>query len=385
MTAGERYHRESKEANVITRRDFATRIGLAAAGSQMLTEAALAQRALVGGDLPSDMVWLNANENPDGPPRVSLEAMTKVLPVTGRYHYQEFGEFYATVAKSEDLSPDQVLIGSGSSEVLHAAVDAFTSPTRPLIAADPTYESPGELARSFGRSVVRVPLTSTYAADVKKLAQEAEKANGGLIYLCNPNNPTSSVTPKADIAWLVSNLPPDTIAMIDEAYFHFGATPELESALAYVRQGKNVIVTRTYSKIYGMAGLRVGFACGKPELIQKMAPFRNNVISYVAVRSVIAALGDPQVVPQRKAKLLKTRQELCQWLTERKVGFIEPHANFMMIDVGRDARELIYGMPRKGVAVGRPFPPLNNMMRVSIGTDQDMAKFRGVFWGLYKV
>lgn len=368
---------------MLNRRDFARTIGIAAAG-RMLPEMAYAQRALVRGNLPKDMVWLNANENPAGPPRSAIQAMVDVLPTAGRYHYQEYGDFYAAVARSEDLQPDQVLVGAGSSEVLHAAVDAFT-PARPLIAIEPTYEGPIEVTRALGRPVVRVPLTSGYTADVKRLVQEAEKARGGLIYLCNPNNPTSTVTPKKDMAWLIANLPPNTIALIDEAYIHFAETPEMESALAYVRQGKDVVVTRTFSKIYGMAGLRAGFACARPELIRQMAPFRNNVISIVAVRAVLAALAEAaSLLPERKAKLIKTRSELCAWLRERKLRYIEPQANFLMIDVGRDARELISAMPQRGVAVGRPFPPLDHMLRVSIGADEDMAKFREVFWSVYK-
>jgi len=371
---------------MLTRRTFAGAAGLAAAGIRMMSEMAYAQRAAIKlGNLPKDMVWLNANENPAGPPRVSLQAMAEVMPTAGRYHYQEYQDFYKLLAASEDLAPEQILVGSGSSEVLHAAVDAFTSPTRGMVAVSPTYEGPVELTRNFGRQVITVPLMKTWSADVKKLVEEAEKANAGIIYLCNPNNPTSSVTPKADIAWLVDNLPKDTVALIDEAYIHFGETSQLETALGHVRQGKNVVVTRTFSKIYGMAGLRAGFAAARPELIKKMEPYRNNVISIVTVRAVLAAIAEAKtILPERRAALLKTRRELCDWLRERNLPFIEPHANFMMIDVGRDARDLIFAMPPKGVAVGRHFPPLTNMMRVSIGTDQDMAKFREVFWSVYK-
>jgi len=368
----------------MTRRRFAVRAGLAVAAGRMLPEFAYAQRAAVTAPLAADMVWLNANENPDGPPQASIEAMVRCLPTTGRYHYQEFRDFYATLARSEDLGPEQVLIGAGSSEVLHCAVDAFTSPTRPLIAISPTYEGPIDTTRAYGRTVISVPLTTQHTADVKKLAEEAAKAGGALVYLCNPNNPTGSVTPKADIGWLVANLPPDAILLVDEAYHHFADTPEFESALAYVRQGKNVVITRTFSKIYGMAGLRAGYACGRADLIRRMAPFRNNVISYVTVQAVIAALEvTPKVIPERRARLLKTRAELCAWLRGKGLGYIESHANFVMIDLGREARPFIFGMPQRGVAVGRPFPPLDNMLRVSIGTDADMAKFKEVFWSMY--
>jgi histidinol-phosphate/aromatic aminotransferase/cobyric acid decarboxylase-like protein len=240
-------------------------------------------------------------------------------------------------------------------------------------------------SRGLGRQVIQVPLEPPYAADVKKLAEQADKAGGGLIYLCNPNNPTSSVTPKKDIAWLIGNLPANTTVLIDEAYAHYAETPEFESALGYVRQGEPVVVTRTFSKIYGMAGLRAGFASASPELIARMAPFRNNVISIVTVRAVLAALEESKAfIPERRAKFIRIRGELCAWLRERGLSYIEPQANFVMINVGRDAREFISEMPSKGVAVGRPFPPMTNYLRVSLGTDRDMAKFRDVFWSIYQ-
>ena len=149
-------------------------------------------------------MWLNANENPAGPPAVSLAAMQQALPTSGRYHYQEFRDIYATIAKSEDLAPDQIVTGCGSSEVLHTSVDAFTSATRPLISVSPAYEGHIELARSLGRPVVLTKLREDYTADVRKLAEDADKAKGGLIYICNPNNPTSAMTTAKDIDWLVS-------------------------------------------------------------------------------------------------------------------------------------------------------------------------------------
>ena len=369
---------------MLTRRAFAGRLGLAAAASGTLSEMAFAQRAAVNFKMPKDVIWLNGNEFPHGPPQSALKAMTEVLPLSNRYHYQEFGEFYAALAHSEDLTPEQILVGAGSSECLHAAVEAFTSPTRPLITLTPTYEAPPEVARASGRQVVTVPLTAKYTADVHKLIAAADKAGGGMIYLCNPNNPTSTVTPKAEVAWMVANLPANTIALIDEAYMHFAETPEMESGLTYVRQSKDVVVARTFSKIYGMAGLRAGFAAARPDLIRKMAPFRNNVISIVTARAVLAAIAEKNLVAERRAMLARTRGELCSWLKSKGVMYLEPQANFLMIDVGRDTREFGRDMAQRGVAVGRPFPPLDHMLRVTVGTDEEMAKFRDAFWGVYK-
>jgi histidinol-phosphate aminotransferase len=351
----------------------------------MLPEMAYAQRAAVNtAGISGDLVWLNANESPAGVPEPALAAMRDVLPTANRYHYQEFSGIYQAIAKSEDLKPEQIITGCGSSEVLHTAVDAFTSPARPLISVAPAYEGPIDTARALGHAVKLVKLREDYTADVHALAAEADRAGGGVIYLCNPNNPTGAFTTKSDVDWLVSNLPRNTVLLLDEAYIHFGDSPELVSALPYVRQGKDVIVTRTFSKIYGMAGMRVGFAAAKPEYIEKLQPLRMNVISIVSARGVVAALEARQsIVPPRQKALAHTRSELTAWLTERKVKFIPTQANFIMIDCGRNAREFITGLPKLGVAPGRPFPPLDNMLRVTIGTDAEMAKFREAFWKMY--
>jgi len=357
---------------MLTRRGFA---GVVAAAG--FTEFAFAQRANIAGSAPKNTVWLNANEFPDGPPAAAITAMQRVIGETNRYHYREFDDFYKTIAASEKLDAKQVLIGAGSSEVLHAAVDVFTSPTRQFITCWPTFEAGPELAAVEGHAVVKLPLSPSYASDVKKLVAEAEKAGGGMIYLCNPNNPTGAITTKQDIAWTVANLPKNTVLLVDEAYLHFNTSPETESAMKYVHQGKDVIVMRTFSKIYGMAGLRAGFVAARPDLIAKMEPYRNNVISIVAVRAVLAALDlGPKMIDERREKIAKTRGDLCSWLREKKISFIDPQANFMMVDTKRDIKEMTPAMLAKGVGVGRPFPPYNTMMRVTMGTDADMAKFR---------
>ena len=367
----------------MNRREFAARIGAAAA---MLPEMAYAQRAAVNtAGAAKDLVWLNANECPAGIPEPALAVMRDVLPTANRYHYQEFSAIYQAIAKSEDLAPEQIVTGCGSSEVLHTAVDAFTSISRPLISVNPAYEGPIETARALGRTVKLIDLREDHTADVRALGAAADEAGGGLIYLCNPNNPTAAFTTKSDVDWLVGNLPRNTILVVDEAYIHFGDSPELTTALPHVRAGKNVIVTRTFSKIYGMAGLRVGFAAAKPEYIERLQPLRMNVISIVGARGVVAALEKrDSFVPQRQAALSRTRGEFTAWLTERKVKFIPTQANFLMIDCGRNAREFITGLPKLGVVPGRAFSPLDNYLRVTIGTDTEMAKFRDAFWKLYR-
>jgi histidinol-phosphate aminotransferase len=305
--------------------------------------------------------------------------MSHCLTRTNRYHDEEMDQLGALIARQENLQPDQILIGCGSSEVLHCAVDAFTSPARPLITTLPSYELPVDMTTALGNPVLKLPMTASWAADVKKMAEAADKAKGGLIYLVNPNNPTSSITPKDDIAWLVNNLPANTVALIDEAYIHFSTAPDLASAVPYVRDNKNVIVARTFSKIYGMAGLRVGFTCARADITAKLAVFRNNTISLTGVVAAKAALETPKLVSERREKMGRVRADVCSWLDAHGLSFIPPHANFLMINVKRDVRSVITAMLEKGVAVGRPFPPLDQMLRVTIGSEEDMSRFKQAF------
>jgi histidinol-phosphate/aromatic aminotransferase/cobyric acid decarboxylase-like protein len=236
----------------------------------------------------------------------------------------------------------------------------------------------------LGRKVVQLPLTEEWEFPVRKLAEEADRARGGLIYLCNPNNPTSSLTQVDDIAWLAASLPPNTVLLVDEAYIHFVPRSEIRSAMRYVHADRNVVVTRTFSKIYGMAGARAGFGCAKPDLIRVMKPFLDNIIPVLGLRAAMAALGESAtLIPARRAAIARTRDDLCDWLRKKNVRYIEPHANFVMIDIGRDVSAFAGDMFRRGVAVGRPFPALKQMLRVTVGTDQEMAKFREAFWQVH--
>ena len=370
---------------MLTRRDLARQFSLVAAGIALGGEAVYAQRKGKRARDLSELVLLNANENPDGPPQVSIDAMTRVLARSGRYHDEDMDQMGADIATAENIQSNQILIGCGSSEILHCAVDAFTSPSRPLITTLPSYELPVDMASAHGFPVLKLPMTPDWAADVRKMAAEAERAKGGLIYVVNPNNPTSSITSKQDIAWLVDNLPANTIALIDEAYIHFSTDPGLASAMPYVRQNKNVVVARTFSKIYGMAGLRAGYGCARADLIQKMAVYRNNTIAVPSIHAVRAALASDSLVPERRLKMARIRGDICQWLDAHKMRFIQPHANFLMIDVKRNVRGVISEMSDHGVAVGRPFPPLNQMLRVTIGSESDMARFKEAFAQVMKV
>jgi len=369
---------------MLTRRRLMRNLSYLALAGEFTRESLLTAQPNCGRGIHNDVVWLDSNENPFGPPPSAIKAIVDGAAATARYHFDEFSGFAEALASSEGIGAEQVLFGVGSTEIIDSAICAFTSPSVPLITASPTYDILIEFTQSMGRRVVQIPLTEAWGFPVRKLTEEAAKAGGGLIYLCNPNNPTSSLTPKSDVDWLARNLPPKTVLLVDEAYIHFAPPAEIESAVKYVRENKNVIVTRTFSKIYGMAGARAGFGCAKLELIRAMEPFVDKVIPILALRAASAALADRgTLVPTRKAEIGRIRSELCNWLQQKGIRYIEPSANFVMIDIGRDARSFGKEMLLRGVAVGRPFPPLNQMIRVTIGTDPEMQRFREVFWQVY--
>jgi histidinol-phosphate aminotransferase len=360
---------------MMSRRQFGA-LSLAAT----VPEIAFAQHAAVPGAVPVDTVWLNANENPEGPPLEAKEAISRAIGEAGRYNHRAFPALHEVLAHLAGVETRQVMPGAGSTEVLHCALDAFTSAGKPLITAWPTWEMARDVVEAAGRQVVKVQLTKQFSADVERMAHEARKAGGGVIHLGNPNNPTSSVTPKTELRWLAEHLPPATVLLVDEAYIHFANPAEVESAVAYVREGRNVIATRTFSKLYGMAGVRVGFGCGPTDLLKQMQPFRNNVISILGARAAMAAaqLGE-EFVRARRAVRNRVRAELCGWLDRKELRYIPPQGNFVLIDIQRNVQEIIPRMLAEGVAVGRRFDSLDTWMRVAMGTDVEMEKFRMAF------
>jgi histidinol-phosphate aminotransferase len=351
----------------MTRREFAAAM-------------AWAQHAAVQGPVRADTVWLSANENPEGPPEAAKAAIMQAANAAGRYNHRAMPEFHAALAKLAGVGADEVIPGAGSTEVLHCVIDAFTSPVRPLITVWPTWEMTRDIAEASGRRAIKVPLKSDWSADVEQMADAAKKANAGVVHLGHPNNPTSSATPARDLAWLVDRLSGGTVLLVDEAYIQFADVPGVESCIGHVRAGKNVVVTRTFSKLYGMAGVRAGFGCAPAGLVKRMTPFRNNVTSILGVRAAMAAaaLGEG-FVAERRAARNRVRAGVCRWLDGKGRRYIPPQGNFVLIEIGRDVSEVISKMLAEGVAVGRKFDTVERWLRVAIGTESEMARFQRAF------
>jgi histidinol-phosphate aminotransferase len=360
-----------------SRRDFGRLAALLSAGAALpfYNEAALAQGLSAMPNLPPDAVRINANENPMGPCPEAAEAIHKIVSQGGRYLYNETFAFSALMAEVDGVPTDHVMPFAGSSDPLHRAVLAFTGPEKSYVVADPGYEAGGRAAQFIGAKTVSVPLRKDYAHDVHAMAQA--DPNAGLIYVCNPNNPTGSITPKEDIEYLVAHKPKDAIVLLDEAYIHLSKTAEPASAL--VAADKDVIILRTFSKLYGMAGLRAGAALGRPDLLAKLRNYGAGALPVTGMVGAIASLKTKGLVEQRRKTIADIREETVEWLDKRGFSVLPSEANMIMVDVRRPGREVFSALLKEKVVIGRSWPSMPHHVRVTIGTREEMAKFRTAF------
>jgi histidinol-phosphate aminotransferase len=327
---------------------------------------------------PNKGIHIDANENPLGPSESARAAIAAIIPKGGRYEFNMQMDLAETFAKIEGLDPESVMPYAGSSEPLHYTVLAFTSPSKPLVTADPGYEAPMWAAKAAGAEVIKVPLLDPKGAashDVKTMVSKA--AMPGVIYICNPNNPTGTVTPQADIDYVVTHAPKGTIVLIDEAYIHLSNAP---SSLHYVKEGKDVIVLRTFSKLYGMAGIRMGFAVGRPELLSKLTPLGGqNSLPITAIAAAKASLLDTDLVASRKKLIGDIRAENLAWLKSEGYAVTPSDSNCFMLDVKRPGKEVLTAMAAKDVYIGRIWPAWPTQVRITVGTREEMAVFQKTF------
>jgi histidinol-phosphate aminotransferase len=356
-----------------SRRTF-LQLSAAAAAFKIVTEPVLAAAARHH-PFSKDAVMIDSNENPLGPSQPARDAMSAILPLGGRYLDNLTDELIQTFAQQEGLNPDYIRLFPGSTPPLHFAVVAFTSPQRSYVAADPGYEAGPRAAAANGARVVNVPLTKTYAHDVKGMIAAAPDA--GLFYICNPNNPTGTLTPHSDLEYLLENKPKGSVVMVDEAYIHLCDAP---SALDFVKAGKDVVVLRTFSKAYGMAGLRCGFAVARPDLLDKIMDRSGwNFMPVTALVAASASLKDPNLVPERKRINASVRQETFQWLDRNSYSYIPSVSNCFLLDTRRPAKQVIDAMAQQNVFIGRIWPIMPTCSRITVGTQEEMAKFQAAF------
>jgi histidinol-phosphate/aromatic aminotransferase/cobyric acid decarboxylase-like protein len=358
-----------------SRRNFGRIAAMIAGGATLpfYNEPALAQLSKVSA--PPDAVLINANENPLGPCKEAREAVANMIQHGGRYRYSEGDKVQEILSEQEGVKGNYVRIFAGSSGPLHQAVLAFTSPTRPFVTCDPGYEAGERAARNFGVPVVRVPLMKDkgYAHDVKAMAAVS---GAGLIYVCNPNNPTGTLTPSEDIEWLADNMPKGAILMLDEAYTHI-AGAKFHSDL--VAKDKDVVILRTFSKIYGMAGLRAGAALARPDLLDKISLYSSTMMPITGMAAASASLQAKYVVPERRKLLGDVREDVFSFMEKNKFSYVRSNSNCFMVDVKRNPRDVQSKMAAEKVMIGRVWPSWPTHVRISIGTQEEMNKFKTAF------
>jgi histidinol-phosphate aminotransferase len=318
-----------------------------------------------------DAVRISSNENPMGPSPEGLEAIAKIAPHGWRYSpSNEHGEFIKAIADSEDVPEDHVAPYAGSSDPLHRVSCAFTSPQRSWTMANPGYG--GGAPEFIGSKVNRVPLCADYTHDAQAMLKA--DPNAGVYYVCNPNNPTGTITPRKQIEYLLANKKPGAIVVVDEAYIHFSHSAQPASDL--VAAGKDVIVLRTFSKIYGMAGLRAGFALGRPDLLEKLRPYGTGMLPITGLACATASLKVKPLVPERRAKMKEVREDTFAYLEKKNIQYIPSEANFFMMEVNRPGMDFARAMADNKVIIGRVWPVWPTKVRVTVGTQEEMNKFK---------
>jgi len=388
----------------MSRRRFAQLFGVGAAALAARPSFALpgvATESTIASSAPANVVRLSSNENPYGPSPMAIKAMTEAFDLAWRYPDEHAERLIDSLANLNGVKTEQILLGDGSGEILKVCASAFTGPmtndrkpielARPtrgpaltfipgrgrMIVADPTFEAILNHARLNRAEVVKVPLTKTYAHDLAKMAAAARE---GLIYICNPNNPTASITPKNELRGFIKSMPKSTMLLVDEAYHHYADNPNYESVIPLVKDYPNLIVARTFSKIYGMAGLRLGYCVAQPETIKRIRPHQTwDSVNIMALAAGIASLNDPEQVPNGRRLNSETKQFVLGETRQLGYSNIPSDANFVMIDVKRPVQPLIKALRDRNVQVGRLFPALPTHMRVTIGKQTEMETFMTAF------
>jgi len=331
------------------------------------------QSAPVDGD---KLIRLNSNENAYGPSAKALAAIMSAAGSSNRYPRLQYPELIQRIATSHQTGSDRVLLGCGSTEVLRMAASAFLRKDRQLIHGSPTFEAIEHYARAADSQVIAIPLSPAFAHDLDRMLA-AVSPSTTLIYLCNPNNPTGSLTPRKDLETFIAKLPSSTLVIIDEAYHHFaGASSMYASFIDHPIHDERVIVTRTFSKVFGLAGLRLGYAIAAPKVVQEMKKFATeDNVNALATEAAFAALDDAAGVAEAVERNANDRQEFFNQAMARALKPIDSHTNFVMMDTLHPANEVIEHFRKHNILIGPQFPAMNTYIRVSLGRPEEMLPF----------
>lgn len=326
---------------------------------------------------PGDgFIRLNSNENAYGPSAKVAEAIKAAVGGANRYPKVQYDSLTERIAGLHNVQPEQVVLGCGSTEILRVAACAFLGSGKQLIQASPTFEAMQRYARAVESDIISVRLTPKFSHDLDSMLGRAS-AVSTLVYVCNPNNPTATLTPRKDLEVFIGKLPASSVVLIDEAYHHYaGPSGSYASFIDQPIRDERVVVCRTFSKVYGLAGLRIGYAIAEPKLALQMRKFTTeNNLNAIAIQAAMEALDDTEGTNHSVERNANDRQEFFNQAMARMLKPIDSHANFVMMNAFHPTEEVIHLFHKSNVLIGRPFPPMDTYIRVSLGLPEEMAAF----------
>jgi len=334
-----------------------------------------------------DEIRISSNENPLGPGRAALDAILGKFPEAGRYPFNSTpadADLVAALAAKYKVKPENVVMGAGSQEILKSAMRAFVSESKSLVTALPTFENCTGYAKRYKLPITEVKVDSQMRLDVEPMIAAAIKDKAGLVFFNNPNNPTATVHGAKTVADMVERIrkgSPDTVILIDEAYHDYVTDPSYETAIPLALSTPNVFVARTFSKAYGMAGMRIGYAIGMADTVKPLAKLKMPYnVSVFGTAAAIASLNDPKHIEDERKRNTEVRAFTVQALQDMGAKPADSQGNFIFVDIGRPAKDFRDACAKSGVMVGRDFPPFEKThCRISIGTMDEMKKAVEVF------
>ncbi len=348
--------------------------------AELLAQGQTAQ--FTGGDAEYDAyVKLASNENNWGPPESVMKAMNNAWKYANRYGYPD-GNVVQVIADHHGVRRDNILLAAGSGEVLNVMATTYLRPGLKVIGVSPSYASVFQQAANVKADAIQIPLNKDYTQNISQLIEETNRNARaiGFVYLCNPNNPTGVVIKDKDVRQLLDNIPKDMPVLLDEAYHHYVDDPDYDTGIKYVKEGRKVVVARTFSKIAALAAMRIGYNVAPPDMIREMRVYASNSVNVLAKWGAVASLQDPAAQADVKAKTISMRNNTTKVLESWGYASIPSQTNFFMVSLGdRTVQPVIEEFRKRGILVGRPFPPLLNHLRVSVGTPEDMEKFIKAF------
>ena len=362
-------------SNTMTRREWMASAGLAAGGTVLAGYGGVARAATAVTPKSGSPIRMMYNENPYAPSQVARRAMRNAFDEANLYAMREAaGELKQLIAGQVGLKPENILIGAGSTEILNVAGLAYGMGGGEIVSPHPTFEVMNRYGKTVGANVIRVPLRDDYEMDLGAM-RGAVTEKTTLIYVCNPNNPTGTIIPDRELRPFCREMSEKALVFIDEAYHEYVSHPAYSSLVELVKEGKNVIVSRTASKVHGLAGLRVGFGFARPDIVENLQPKMTGTLNMIGLRAALASYRDQRFQQYSREKNEEAKQIVMDALDRMGREYARSDTNFIFFHTGVPISQFQAAMEARGIRVGRPFPPYLDWCRLSMARPREMELF----------